>query len=73
MAPFVPAERLLVETDSPFLSPPGGPRGRMTPEFVRITAAWVADRRGVGEGDHAAFGDALVAAYDAAFPRALPR
>lgn len=73
VAPFVPAERLLVETDSPFLSPPGGPRGRMTPEFVRITAAWVADRRGVGEGDHAAFGDALVAAYDAAFPRALPR
>lgn len=70
----VPAERLLVETDSPFLSPPGAPRGRNQPEFVTITARWVAERRGVvGEDGRTAFGDALVAAYDATFPRELPR
>jgi TatD DNase family protein len=73
VAPLVPVERLLVETDSPFLSPPGGNRGRNTPEFVAITARWVADRRGVGEDGLAAFGDGLVAAYDAAFPRSTPR
>jgi TatD DNase family protein len=66
----VPADRLLVETDSPFLSPPGGPRGRNEPEWVRITAAWAAERRGVSED---ALGDGLVATYDATFPRAHPR
>lgn len=70
---LVPRERLLVETDSPFLSPPGAPRGRNQPEHVAITARWVVERRGVGEDGLDAFGDALVAAYDAAFPRALPR
>jgi len=62
----VPASRLLVETDSPYLSPPGAPRKRNEPEWVRITAAWVAERRGE---DPAVAGDALVAAYDLAFPR----
>ena len=61
---LVPAERLLVETDSPYLSPPGAPRGRNTPEWVRLTAGWVAELRG---DDRAAAGDALVAAYDRAF------
>jgi TatD DNase family protein len=70
VAPMVPAERLLVETDSPYLSPPGGNRGRNAPEFVAITARWVAERRGVGEDE---LGDGLVAAYDAAFPRSTPR
>jgi TatD DNase family protein len=70
VVPLVPPERLLVETDAPFLSPPGGPRGRNAPEFVAITARWVADRRGVGEAE---LGDGLVAAYDATFPRRLPR
>ena len=70
---LVPAERLLVETDSPFLSPPGAPRGRNAPEFVAITANWAAERRGVGESGLEAFGEALVGAYDATFPRALPR
>ena len=70
---LVPAERLLVETDSPFLSPPGAPRGRNAPEFVAITARWAAERRGVGESGLEAFGEALVGAYDATFPRALPR
>ena len=70
---LVPAERLLVETDSPFLSPPGAPRGRNAPEFVAITARWAAERRGVGESGLEAFGEALVGAYDATFPRTLPR
>jgi TatD DNase family protein len=64
VARLVPADRLLVETDAPFLSPPGGPRGRNAPEWVRITAAWVAQLRGV-ESD--AFGAGLVGAYDHAF------
>jgi TatD DNase family protein len=67
---LVPAKRLLVETDSPFLSPPGSPRSRNQPANVAITARWVAAQRGVGEG---ALGDALVLAYDATFPRARPR
>jgi len=67
---MVPASRLLVETDSPFLSPPGGPRGRNEPAYVAITAGWAAERRGVGED---VLGDGLVAAYDATFPRARPR
>jgi TatD DNase family protein len=60
----VPAGRLLVETDSPFLSPPGAPRRRNEPEWVRVTARWAADRRGT---EPEAFGAALVAAYDAIF------
>ena len=64
VVPVVPADRLLVETDSPFLSPPGGPRGRNEPEFVGITAAWVAERRGV---TRESLGDTLVAAYDGTF------
>jgi TatD DNase family protein len=63
---LVPADRLLVETDSPFLSPPGASRKRNEPEWVRITAAWVAHERGDGAD---AFGAALVAAYDRTFLR----
>ena len=66
----VPAPRLLVETDSPFLTPPGGPRGRNEPSAVAITARWVAERRGE---DEATLGEALVTAYDATFPRPTPR
>ncbi|MBF8289984.1 MAG: TatD family deoxyribonuclease [Chloroflexi bacterium] len=66
VARLVPRDRLLVETDSPYLSPPGAPRGRNAPEWVGLTAAWVAQQRGE---DPAAAGDALVAAYDVAFPR----
>ena len=61
---LVPADRLLVETDSPFLAPPGAPRGRNTPEWVRVTASWVADLR-ADEPDAA--GEALVGAYDRVF------
>jgi TatD DNase family protein len=67
---LVPAERLLVETDSPFLAPPGAPRSRNEPEYVAITARWAAGLLVVGQE---AFGDALVAAYDATFPRARAR
>jgi TatD DNase family protein len=67
---LVPVARLLVETDSPFLTPPGGPRGRNEPAAVAITARWAAERRGAGEDE---LGDGLVAAYDATFPRAAPR
>ena len=66
----VPDELILTETDAPFLSPPGAPRGRNEPAYVAITARWAADRRGVGE-DH--LGDALVVAYDRTFPRVAPR
>ena len=38
VAALVPADRLLVETDSPFLAPPGAPRSRNEPEWVRMTA-----------------------------------
>ncbi|MFL5683801.1 MAG: TatD family hydrolase [Chloroflexota bacterium] len=58
---LVPSDRLLVETDSPFLSPRGAPRARNTPEWVRITAAWVAELRGE-EPD--VLGAQLVRAYD---------
>lgn len=60
-------ERLLVETDSPFLAPPGAPRRRNEPRYVEITARWVAERRGM---DEATLGDALVAGYDNTFGHA---
>jgi TatD DNase family protein len=65
--PLVPAEHLLVETDSPFLAAPGAPRSRNEPEWVRITAAWVAEQR---NAEPRAFGDDLVAAYDRLIDRA---
>ncbi|HEY4227752.1 MAG TPA: TatD family hydrolase [Candidatus Limnocylindrales bacterium] len=61
VAALVPPDRLLVETDSPFLAPPGAPRGRNEPEWVRVTAEWVASHRGAG-GD--ALGHDLIGAYD---------
>ena len=59
-----PFDRVLVETDAPFLAPPGAPRRRNAPEWVRITAAWLADRQG---RDGEALGDDLVATYDRVF------
>jgi TatD DNase family protein len=67
VARLVPVERLLVETDSPYLSPPGAPRNRNEPEWVAVTARWVAQQRDV---DLQTLGDALVAAYDRTFSRA---
>jgi TatD DNase family protein len=67
MAGLVPRERLLVETDSPYLSPPGAPRRRNEPLWVEVTARWLAERRGIGPDE---LGEALVEAYDAVFRRA---
>jgi TatD DNase family protein len=69
VVPLVPADRLLIETDSPFLSPPGGPRGRNEPEWVRLTAGWVATHRGATLAD---LGSALVGAYVRTFDRVAP-
>jgi len=66
VAALVAPDRLLVETDSPFLAPPGAPRGRNEPEWVRITAEWVATQRAGSDAP----GDALVGAYDAFVGRA---
>jgi TatD DNase family protein len=63
---LVPADRLLVETDSPYLPPPGAPRRRNEPEWVAVTADWVAEQRGE---DSDAVGERLVAAYDRVFGR----
>ena len=61
-----PTERVLTETDSPFLTPPGGPKGRNEPAYVRITAEWLAERQAIAPE---ALGPALVATYDTTFAR----
>jgi TatD DNase family protein len=47
----VPDERLLVETDAPFLSPQAVRRERNQPAFVAHTAAFLAELRGVSVGE----------------------
>ncbi len=64
VAGFVPADRLLVETDSPYLSPPGANRRRNEPQWVTITARWLAERRAVDAVD---MGEQLVANFDRIF------
>ena len=66
VAALVAEDRLLIETDSPFLSPPGAPRRRNEPEWVVVTAQWLAERRGT---TGAALGESLIATYDLTFPR----
>jgi TatD DNase family protein len=66
VATIVPADRLLVETDSPFLAPPTAPRRRNEPAFVGITAAWVAEQRDAATAE---VGEGLIAAYDALLQR----
>ena len=58
-------DRLLVETDSPFLSPPGAPRKRNEPEWVAVTTGWLAEQRGT---TLESLGEALVASYDRTLP-----
>ena len=60
----VPGDRLLVETDSPFLAPRGAPSRRNEPAFVGLTAAWLAERRGT---DVAALEPSLAASFDRMF------
>jgi len=64
VAHLVPHDRVLVETDSPYLSPPGAPRRRNEPLWVEVTARWLAEWRKV---DPEALGDQLVTNYDAIF------
>ncbi len=64
VAPLVPAWRLLVETDSPYLSPPGTPKRRNEPRNVTVTADWLAEHRDMAPD---ALGEQLVANYDTIF------
>ena len=57
---LVPLDRILVETDSPYLSPPGAPRGRNEPAWVEVTARWAAAARGI---DPDLLGESIVATY----------
>lgn len=77
VALLVPRERLLIETDSPYLAPPAVPRGgapgfsgrRNSPEWARITGEWLAQRRAETPDT---IGVDLVAAYDATFRSRSP-
>jgi TatD DNase family protein len=64
VARLVAADRLLVETDSPYLPPPGADRRRNEPRWVGITAAWLAEQR---SEDPELLGERLVATYDRIF------
>lgn len=64
VARLVPTELLLVETDSPYLSPPGAPRRRNEPLWVKVTSQWLARQRGADADE---LGDRLVANYDRIF------
>jgi TatD DNase family protein len=66
VARLVPTDLLLVETDCPYLSPPGAPKRRNEPRYVSITTEWLADQRGV---DPDTLGHQLVANYDRFFAR----
>lgn len=63
-ARLAPAEAILVETDAPFLAPPGVPGRRNEPAWVRVTAAWLAAERG---SDLGVLGPRLVATYETVF------
>lgn len=61
VARIVPADRLLLETDSPYLKPRGIRGSRNQPLNVAVTATWIRDLRG---DDPVAFGQALVETFD---------
>jgi TatD DNase family protein len=61
VARIVPADRLLIETDAPYLKPRGVRGSRNEPRHVAVTAAWLRELRGDDPDD---FGAALVAAFD---------
>ena len=64
VARIVPADRLLAETDSPYLSPPGASRPRNEPRWVEVTTRWLAEVREISPD---ALGEQLVANYDRIF------
>ncbi|MBA3779015.1 MAG: TatD family hydrolase [Chloroflexi bacterium] len=64
VARLVPEDRLLVETDSPYLPPPGANRNRNEPRWVEVTALWVAERREIHPD---ALGEQLVTNYERIF------
>jgi TatD DNase family protein len=64
VARLTPADRLLLETDSPYLSPPGAPKRRNEPLWVAVTARWLAELRGMSEDD---LGEVLVRNYSRLF------
>jgi TatD DNase family protein len=66
VAAKTPRDRILIETDSPFLAPPGAPRSRNAPEWVRVTGEWLAERQGLAPD---ALGPILVDNHDRTFPR----
>ena len=61
VAAIVPSDRLLIETDSPYLKPRKVRGSRNQPLNVAVTATWLRELRG---DDPAAFGQALVDTYD---------
>ncbi|HET6360869.1 MAG TPA: TatD family hydrolase [Gemmatimonadota bacterium] len=54
LVPAVPADRLLVETDAPYLAPVPHRGGRNEPAFLPATVSVLADRRGVPAAELAA-------------------
>jgi TatD DNase family protein len=69
VAVAVPADLLLLETDSPYLSAPGAPRRRNEPQYVGLTARWLAAQRGT---DADRLGTGLVSNYDRIFGHPEP-
>ena len=69
VARLVPADRLLVETDAPYLAPPGTPR-RNEPASVRRTVAWLAAKR---SKDAAALEGDLGTSYERIFESSSPQ
>ncbi len=61
VARIVPADRLLIETDSPYLKPRKVRGSRNQPLNVAVTATWLRELRG---DDPGAFGQALIDTFD---------
>ena len=61
VARITPIDRIITETDSPFLKPRKVKRSRNEPKNVAVTANWVLELRG---DDPAVFGPSLVENFD---------
>jgi TatD DNase family protein len=51
LAKYTPLDRIIVETDSPFLTPEPKRGGRNMPEYVIITARFIAALKGIPFAD----------------------